>query len=379
MNENHWLWADHNARFVWWTMLSMATWKPTKLRSGKSFIDIAPGTIVTSVPDLISKTGLGEIQIRRVLEILAIDKMISDETSRKGRVITISNWMKYQDLENDTIAQDIGLPSDKHRTAIVRASHEHRLSKEIKKLRTKEEHICDCVTALAPVDADAKKIFDSESEIPETKAEISVDFSGEKSLPLSSTETSHESTEGPTPVSQGRLALKSTSCDEQAVKTELPDTNRIPAPTKKRKRADVSPEEANARSETRLSYVDAFQARYSTKPIIAAKENTQIKNLVLSVGQQDAPFLVKFYLECDDDYLVNKCHPIGVLASNPTEYMVRWKKGQTSRPAQRFGYGTKRPDARLVHQCLPEPDDGDDMLPWDREALEATKLQEAER
>jgi hypothetical protein len=37
----------------------------------------------------------------------------------------------------------------------------------------------------------------------------------------------------------------------------------------------------------------------------------------------------------------------------------------------------KRFDARYVDQCLPEPDDGDDMLPWDREELEAKKKQES--
>lgn len=283
---------------------------------------------------------------------------------------------RYGNKKNSAPSMPQACP--KHAPAMPQTAHELEQELELEQEQNKNTSLTGSAKThvFAPhADANAKKIFDGDSEIPETEAEISVDFSGEKSLPVSSTETHQESTKEPPLVSQGRLDLKSTSFDEQPVKSDLPDTNRILAPTKKRKRADVSPEESAARSEARAAYVEAFQARYSTKPIIAAKENTQIKNLVSSVGQQDAPFLVKFYLECSDEFLVNKCHPIGVLAANPTEYMVRWKKGQTNRPSPRFGFPSKRPDARYVHQCLPEPDDGDTMLPWEREEFEAKKLE----
>lgn len=217
----------------------------------------------------------------------------------------------------------------------LRTAPNHELEQELEQEqehKEKKNEDCDCVTALAlAVDSDAKKFLLSESEIPVTDAEMTVDFQGEKSMPLSQTETSRDSTESPSQVSRACFDTKSTDSHDVGIKIETPDSNKIQLSPKKRKRPDVSPEDAAARSATRSAYIDAFESRYAAKPIIAAKENTQIKNLVASVGQQDAPYLVKFYLECSDDFLVNKCHPIGILAANPTEYIVRMKKGQTHR------------------------------------------------
>jgi hypothetical protein len=224
---------------------------------------------------------------------------------------------------------------------------------------------CAVASAIAPPSVTNKKFFAPDSEIPHSDPHDSESYPSEGSNPAAV-----ESLEGD--LCRGsQLDSKPGSVDDSPVKIDLPIA--AEKPKRKREPKAVKPEDAAARSATRAAFIECFRTRYGSDPILAAKENTQIKNLVSAVGQQDAPFLVKFYLDCQDDFLVNKCHPIGILAANPTEYVIRMKKGQTDGPAPRFGFGAKRPDARLVHQCMPEPDDGDDMLPWEREEFEAAK------
>lgn len=196
---------------------------------------------------------------------------------------------------------------------------------------TGSEKSCD----FSADDANAQKNFlNPDSEIPETHDEIPVDFSGEKSMPVSPTETHPESTQEPSPVSRGQSDQKSTDSNDSGIKIETHDSNKIKPIKKPRKRPDVTPEESAARSATRAAYIDSFVERYSEKPVMAAAQNTMIANIVKSVGQQDAPFIVKFYLECSDEWLVNNFHPLTALVKNTTEYMVRWKRGQTYKQRQ---------------------------------------------
>jgi hypothetical protein len=182
----------------------------------------------------------------------------------------------------------------------------------------------DAIAAAPPV-VD-KKNFASESEISHSDSHDS------ESIPFN-----YENTNADKPIPASACLdsprhTKSNSVDEIPVKIDSPlPHGMIEKPAKKRAKKVVTPEEAAARSATRSAYIEAFQARYSETPRLAGKENTQICALVSAVGQQDAPFLVKFYLECSDEFLVNKAHPIGFLAANPNEYIVRMKNGQTHR------------------------------------------------
>lgn len=102
-----------------------------------------------------------------------------------------------------------------------------------------------------------------------------------------------------------------------------------------------------ARKATRDAYVEAFKSRYHADPLISKTENSLIKKLVETVGQEDAPHLVRFYLECQDDWLVNNAHPLGALVKSVNAYIVRRKKGQVTSRSSSY---RQRPDARRLPQ-----------------------------
>jgi hypothetical protein len=371
--REHWLWSDHSARFLWWNLLSMATWKQTKLPGANGFEVIKPGTIITSRSELAFIMGDTENVVRRCLTRFRNDRMVAIKATKAGSVIYLVNWDKYQKNEEEETNDTTNEKTEKEPTDNQETTNRQPVSEECKNSKREplgDKKICDDAPAIALPNGN-QIFFKPESEIPDSDPYVAGSMPPEsRNAPSNSIQTHLTTTDLV-------VESKSIGVDVSPVKNDLPT---IPAmiekPVKKKAaKKEIPPEEAAARSATRAAYIQHFEARYKTKPIVAAKENTQIKNLVASVGRQDSPFLVKFYLECEDEFLVNKAHPIGILASNPTEYMVRWKKGQTNRQTLRFGFGAKRPDARFVHQCMPEPDDGDDMLPWDREELEAKKLQ----
>jgi hypothetical protein len=115
----------------------------------------------------------------------------------------------------------------------------------------------------------------------------------------------------------------------------------------KKSKKVVSDETRKARDSSWSSYSEHYEKRYGVKPIRSAKENTAIARLVESVGQQDSPFLVQFYLSCGDDYLVTNCHPLTLLAANPNSYIVRKKNGWTHKKPQQNSFQNKQDSRKL--------------------------------
>ena len=69
------------------------TWKGVKIKRGQ---------LVTSLAALAEETGLSVKNVRTALDHLKATNELAIETSPKGRVITVKNYAKYQDVANKT-------------------------------------------------------------------------------------------------------------------------------------------------------------------------------------------------------------------------------------------------------------------------------------
>lgn len=69
------------------------TWKGVKIKRGQ---------FVTSLAALAEETGLSVKNVRTALDHLKATNELAIKTSPKGRVITVKNYAKYQDMANKT-------------------------------------------------------------------------------------------------------------------------------------------------------------------------------------------------------------------------------------------------------------------------------------
>lgn len=94
---------DCESFVVWVYLLTNATHKETDVWFGGNKITLKPGQLITGRKKIALDTGISESKVRRILETFKIDQQISQQTSNKNRLITIVNWDKYQqiDQQND--------------------------------------------------------------------------------------------------------------------------------------------------------------------------------------------------------------------------------------------------------------------------------------
>lgn len=96
MSNDHWLNEDHSARHIWFDLLRIATFRPTKVKTINGFDQAPAGTVITSRSELALLTGYSEMTVRRVLKLFENDQMVILQKNQLGTRITICNWDKYQ-------------------------------------------------------------------------------------------------------------------------------------------------------------------------------------------------------------------------------------------------------------------------------------------
>lgn len=79
---------------------------------------------------------------------------------------------------------------------------------------------------------------------------------------------------------------------------------------------------------TRTAYVEAFRSRYGTEPVLAAKQNAQLRKLVETVGATDSPAVARFYLADASQYYIRRCHDVSVLLNDAHALCTRMRSGQ---------------------------------------------------
>lgn len=96
---------------LWVTLLFEATHKEVEYVWNGRKIILQPGQFITGRKKLSTYTGLSESMVERSLKTFEIEQQIEQQKSSTSRLITIINWDKYQNTE-----QQIEQPVNNERT-----------------------------------------------------------------------------------------------------------------------------------------------------------------------------------------------------------------------------------------------------------------------
>ena len=91
--------SDPSSLALWIHLLLMASHNRFMSVRGSSAVQIMPGEILTSRKKLSQKTGLSESKIERILKAFLAGKLIEQHGRSKYRVISIVEWSRYQEDE----------------------------------------------------------------------------------------------------------------------------------------------------------------------------------------------------------------------------------------------------------------------------------------
>lgn len=94
--QEHWIWQDAH-RFKWWVdLLLRASHKDTKVLFDGSLIECKRGQFITSLGKLAEEWMVSRDTVRRFLDALENDTMITRKSTHKMTQITICNYDSYQ-------------------------------------------------------------------------------------------------------------------------------------------------------------------------------------------------------------------------------------------------------------------------------------------
>ena len=119
LNNPIWFNSTPEQALIMITLLLVANWKEQKYDIYGKIITLKPGQFITSYSEIAKLTGMG-VSVRNVRTgIDRFEKLgfLTREVTRRGSLITIVNWRKYQDINyEDDKATDIELTSDRQAT-----------------------------------------------------------------------------------------------------------------------------------------------------------------------------------------------------------------------------------------------------------------------
>ena len=95
--------SDHLA--IWIYLLLNATHEDYETWFGGKKITLHPGQLVTGRKIIAKTLRISEAKTQRVLTCLENEHQIEQQTTTKGRVISLLNWSRYQDAEQQTEQQ----------------------------------------------------------------------------------------------------------------------------------------------------------------------------------------------------------------------------------------------------------------------------------
>jgi hypothetical protein len=97
--EDSFFWNDSQAVHLWIQLLLSANHRDKEMLLSGEKVIIKSGHFVCSRNTLSLKTGINESKVHRILKVFESEQMIEQQMNSKFRMISISNWNKYQGSE----------------------------------------------------------------------------------------------------------------------------------------------------------------------------------------------------------------------------------------------------------------------------------------
>lgn len=130
MQENPWVYKDNDYLSVWVNLLLSAVYHKTKKVFGGSVVTLLPGQLITGRKELAKMSKVSESKVERILKRFKIEQQIEQASVNNGRLITIKNWERYQESE-----QQSEQPVNNERTASEQPVNTIIRNKEIKNIK----------------------------------------------------------------------------------------------------------------------------------------------------------------------------------------------------------------------------------------------------
>ena len=95
----HGIFRDAEVLQVWMYLLLRASYREQKLAIGRQVIFLQPGQLLYGRRAVSDKLSMGEGKLRGIMEMLEQSGSIVVESTNRYSVVTIVNWMEYQQGE----------------------------------------------------------------------------------------------------------------------------------------------------------------------------------------------------------------------------------------------------------------------------------------
>lgn len=128
---------------LWVTLLLLATHAEQEVMFGGKRITLKAGQFITGRKYLSQKSHYSEGAIEKVLLVFEKEQQIEQQKSNKNRLITILNWVPFQQKEQQKEQQ-----SDNRVTTEEQQSDTYKKDKTVKTERMKEPQQGDCAKLL---------------------------------------------------------------------------------------------------------------------------------------------------------------------------------------------------------------------------------------
>lgn len=103
----HWIFQDAE-KFKWWIdLLLMASFEDNKALVGDRLIEVKRGQQIISLSFLSKRWGKAKGTILKFLELLESEQMIDRCTDRKVTILTICNYDSYQEVEKQSLTDNV--------------------------------------------------------------------------------------------------------------------------------------------------------------------------------------------------------------------------------------------------------------------------------
>lgn len=181
--RKHWLWEDAEKLKWWIDILLQANHQSRKVLIGNDLINIERGSFHTSILKLSERWQVDRKTVKKFLDLLAKDNMVTIETSKKGTTLKVSNYEDYQAISEGENPNKVdngmgnsmdkgvdnsmgnGVPIKSQQSGHKQELKNYKNDKECEERKEGEEEAVPILPPILFPNAAHKKIYDELSEV----------------------------------------------------------------------------------------------------------------------------------------------------------------------------------------------------------------------